>query len=306
MKDNKKYYNEATTWALDAQRARDRSVRIAWICAGIAVAVALLEAVALAMLAPLKSVQTVAMLVDRQTGYVQAIDPSKPRSLVADEALTNAYLAQYVVAREGFDRATIVSDYEKVALWSTGRARTAYLASMPSTNPNSPLRRLPPGAIVQTTVKSVSPLNPGMALVRFDTMTVSQDGQGSGRQPWVAVIRFRYVDGAMRLEDRFRNPLGFQVTNYRRDQEAAPSPAETSATDQGIRPINDRGVIPPAIRSYEAPAPLRLSPERGQARRMSADPATTVIRRVPINQIPLGSPLSAGRENVVRTAAGPL
>lgn len=199
-----RYYEAATNWALDAQSEAGRSRRVAWTIASLAIAVAMFEAVALAMLAPLKSVQTVTVLVDKQTGYVQALDPSWPRRVLADDALTNAYLAQYVTAREGFDRATISGDYRKVALWSAGSARANYLASMPATNPASPFQQIPAGFTRQSTVKSVSRLGPGMALVRFDTAALDRAGQRSAIQSWVTVVRFRYVDAPMRLEGPVR------------------------------------------------------------------------------------------------------
>ena len=37
---------------------------------------------------------------------------------------------------------------------------------------------------------------------------------------WAAQIRYRYSGEPMSLEDRLANPLGFQVIEYRRDQEA--------------------------------------------------------------------------------------
>jgi type IV secretion system protein VirB8 len=37
--------------------------------------------------------------------------------------------------------------------------------------------------------------------------------------PWAAAIAFAYSGEPMRAEDRFLNPLGFQVTRYRRDAE---------------------------------------------------------------------------------------
>jgi hypothetical protein len=38
----------------------------------------------------------------------------------------------------------------------------------------------------------------------------------------VSVIRYRYSGEPMKLEDRFVNPLGFQVLRYRKDPESAP------------------------------------------------------------------------------------
>jgi type IV secretion system protein VirB8 len=48
------YYQEAETWSHDRQRAADRSLRLAWIAAGVAAVIALIEAFALVALVPLK------------------------------------------------------------------------------------------------------------------------------------------------------------------------------------------------------------------------------------------------------------
>ena len=221
MSDRKAYFNRAGSWASDRLARTERSLRLAWIIAGTAVAVAALEAVAIVVLTPLKTVQTVAMLVDRQTGYVQVLDPAAPPKLEASQALTRSFLAQYVTARESFDRATVAVNYRKVALWSTGQARTSYLTAMPSDGRDSPFNRYPAGAVAVATVKSVSQLTPDTALVRFD---VGIDGVGDRRpvQSWIAVIHFRYTAAAMRFQDRLVNPLGFQVVSYRKDAETPP------------------------------------------------------------------------------------
>jgi type IV secretion system protein VirB8 len=83
--------------------------------------------------------------------------------------------------------------------------------------------------VVATTVKSVSLLSPTTALVRFDTERREAGGAPEPVQSWSAVVAFRYSGAPMRMEDRFLNPLGFEVTRYRRDAEApsaaAPAPA---------------------------------------------------------------------------------
>ncbi|MFC7536513.1 virB8 family protein [Sphingomonas sp. GCM10030256] len=214
------YFDRAASWAGTVQTEAARSQRLAWIVAGTAAGLAFFEAVALALLVPLKTVQPITLLVDRHTGYVQALDPQSPRRVVADDALTQSFLAQYVTAREGFDRATLAANYRKVAMLSAGPARSTYLAAMPASNPTSPLNQYPPGTIVSAVVKSVSKLDPGAALVRFDTQQQERSGRLSQPQPWISVIRYRYVDAPMSVEDRLVNPLGFQVLTYRRDAEA--------------------------------------------------------------------------------------
>jgi type IV secretion system protein VirB8 len=307
----KDYHDQATSWALDREVQAARSRRTAWTVAGVAVAVGLFEAVALAMLAPLKTVEPITLLVDRQTGFVQALNPLAPQRVAADEALTQSYLAQYVTAREGFDRATVRLDYRKVALWSGGAARSRYLASMPATNPDSPLVRYPAGTTVTVRVKSVSRLGQNVALVRFDTQRVDRDGQVAQASPWVAVIRYHFVDAPMALSDRLLNPLGFQVTGYRRDAEAVPTADAPVATSE---PIVAPASVPlrslaPAVNA----APVRrvsaqtTRPIPAEAEQRADEPAYRfgMPRAVPINQLPMGSPLSPAVPAPVAMAARP-
>ena len=264
---NQDYFTKAESWALDTQGMSDRSRRTAWLVAGIACGVAAFEAVALAMLAPLKTVEPITLLVDRQTGYVQSLDPASPRRVVADQALTQSFLAQYVMAREGFDRATVSLDYRKVALWSAGAARASYLAAMATDSPSSPFKRFPAGVGEVVRVKSVSQLRPGTALVRFDTWREDPNGRAGIAQPWISVVRYRYSEAPMSLEDRLINPLGFQVLSYRRDAEAPPvaqplQPAAAYPSPLALQPAADRPatVVPvntaaPAAIGSAAPAP---------------------------------------------------
>lgn len=223
------YYREAGSWAEDQRTALARSRRIAWIIAGIATAVAALLALAIMVLTPLKTVEPYTLLVDRQTGYVQALEPLDAEKVAPDRALTQSFLVQYVIARESYDFASVQTDYRKVMLWSAGGARTAYANAMQATNPESPLARYPRSAVLQARVKSVSPLGEGSALVRFDTQLVDRGGRAQPAQSWVSVIRYRYSTEPMSTEDRFVNPLGFQVTHYRRDAEVLAPPAAEPA-----------------------------------------------------------------------------
>lgn len=216
----KTYFREASSWADDRAVSNARSIRTAWIIAGVATTIAALEAVALAGLVPLKTVVPMAVMVDRQTGHVTTLDPSQPVKLAPDTALTRSMLAQYVTARESLDRATIAGDYRKVALWSAETARSSYFAQMKPGNPDNPFARLPRQITLQTRIRSVSLLEDGQALVRYDLVQRSDTGREARSAPYVSVIRYRFRDKALADADRFINPLGFEVTRYRKDPEA--------------------------------------------------------------------------------------
>jgi type IV secretion system protein VirB8 len=216
------YYREAASWSDDRTQELTSSRKVAWIVAGIAAAIALLEAIALILLVPLKTVVPYTLLVDRQTGYVEAIKPLERATVSPDTALVRSFLVQYVIAREGFDYDQVNENYRKVALWSAGDARTRYIADMQASNPLSPLAALPRRALVQVQVRSVSSLNATSSLVRFTTTRTDPGAQAQASQNWAAVISYRFSAAPMRAEDRMVNPLGFQVTRYRRDAETLP------------------------------------------------------------------------------------
>jgi len=223
------YYAESASWNQDRVSAIRSLQRLAWWIAGAACLVAVLEAVALVVLMPLTQVEPYTLMVDKTTGYVQALKPLDPGKVTPDSALTQSFLVQYVIAREGFDFATVSQNYRKVALFSTGAARSSYLTQMQASNPASPLITLPRGAAIDARVKSVSPVGQDTALVRFDTVRTDPNGQAQPPSPWIATIRYRYSTDPMNLEDRFVNPLGFQVVSYRKDPEALPVEAEPAA-----------------------------------------------------------------------------
>ena len=229
--DRGAYYADAASWSRDVHGALRVSRNLAW---GVAIglgAIAVLEAVALADMMPLKTVVPYTITVDRQTGYVETAQGLKPGGLSQDVAVTEAFLAQYVMAREGYDVTDLQATYRKVALWSVGSARDQYLRAMAATNPQSPIKLYPSTAVLQPTIKSISLLSKTSALVRFDVERHDYGSASGQRQAYAAVIGFRYTGAPMRMEDRFLNPLGFQATSYRRDSEMIGS----TAGSQGVR-----------------------------------------------------------------------
>jgi len=222
------YYEEAQSWAGDRERQQRFSLRLAWTVAGIASCIAIAEAIAIAALAPLKTTVPYTLLVDRQTGFVEALDPLKRSRIEPDTALTRSFLAQYVMAREGFAIDSLQYDYRKVALWSSGEARQSYLAEMQASNPSSPLAVLPRGSLIQVEIRGISSLSPNTAMVRFDRIRTDPGGRRQAAQPWSAVITYRFSDAEMSMADRLINPLGFQVVRFRRNAEM-PVPASPQA-----------------------------------------------------------------------------
>ena len=219
----------ADSWGRSVTEELERSRRTAWIIACVSAAVALLLAVALVILLPLTQVEPYTLLVDRQTGHVEALAPLDRQTIAPDAALTRSFLVQYVIARESFDADSFDQDYRKATLWSSGSARQFYINQMQETNPLSPLAYMRPGGTIGVEVRSVSPLGANRAMVRFTTVRSDPGAQPQPPQYWVAVIGYGFSNAAMSEADRLLNPLGFQVTSYRRDAETLPEVAPATA-----------------------------------------------------------------------------
>jgi type IV secretion system protein VirB8 len=219
-------YDRASSWAADIHGALRASRRLAWIIAAVAGAVAALEAIAIAALAPLKTVVPYTLLVDRQTGYVETVRGLQPGKLTQQSAVTQSFLVQYVIARETFDASDLRENYRKVMLWSAPSARDDYQRYMARSNPTSPLNLYAASTVVSTSIHSVDILTPTTALVRFVTTEGAAGAASGAEHVWTAVVAFRYSGAPMTMGDRFINPLGFQVTRYRRDSD---TPAVTAA-----------------------------------------------------------------------------
>lgn len=215
------YFAAARSWADEQRSVALWHLRIAWSFAVLAGIVALALAIAIAMMVPLKSVQPYVVTVDRQTGAVQLARGLAEGRLSQNEAVIQAQLANYVLARETFDATDLALQYRRVQLLSAPDVARAYVAAMAATNPASPLRVLGKGDTLAVTIKSVSIVASGVGLVRYDITRSTSGGNATARRSYVSAVSFGFSGKPLRLEDRFDNPLGFQVTRYRRDQEGA-------------------------------------------------------------------------------------
>lgn len=219
MSDRETYYAEAKSWAEGQAGSAARETRIAWRVAAGAGLIALLLAIALLLLVPLKTVQPYVLTVDRQTGAVEPAMSVSDGRLTQNEAVIQAQLAAYVVARETFDATDLPTLYRRVQMMSSRPVASAYVAQMATANPASPLRTLSRGDTVTVHVRSVSLIADGAGLVRFSTVRAAIGALPAAEVNYVAAISFGFNGRAMKASDRFENPLGFQVTRYRRDLE---------------------------------------------------------------------------------------
>lgn len=249
----------ALDFADEAVREAQTSRRHAWLVTALLIVICGAQAAAIAVMLPLKEVVPYTILVDRQTGYVETTRGVELGTLKDDHAVVESFLAQYVLQRETFDPADFNERYARVALWSAGQARADYVASYKPGAPDSIFASVRPGTVIGATVKNIEVLTANTARVRY-TLSRRDPGAAPVNADWQALVSFRFTGAPMKMEDRLINPLGFQVTAFRRDGEWG-TPAPPLAPAPLVAPAPT-----PTIVTTPAPEPPRPQPPPTQAR----------------------------------------
>jgi len=224
------YYLEGGSWEEDRNLWKSSSLSIAWIIAAAMTVIALGAIVSLASLAPLKTYEPYMIVVDRSSGFVEVKRPMAEGPLTQDEAVTMFNVVRYVKARETYDPKALKDNFDLAQLLSTGDAARDLIEIFSPANPRNPVKTFGSTTEVSVAVKSVTFPNQRTALVRFGTDEKS--ASNVIHRDWVSLVRFRYSGTPMANQMRFDNPLGFQVTEYRRDQETVPAPAAATGADK--------------------------------------------------------------------------
>jgi type IV secretion system protein VirB8 len=217
-----RYYADGATWEHDIARRNRNSRALAWIVATVMTMVAVTALAVLALLVPLKTYEPYMVVVDKTTGFVEVKRPTAEGPLTQDEAVTMFNVVRYIKARETYDPKALKDNFDLAQLLAAGDAARELTEIYSPANPNNPVKIYGTNTEVSVTIKSVTFPNNRTALVRFSTDEKSATNIVT--RHWVSLVRFRYTSAPMRNEWRFDNPLGFQVLEYRRDQESAPSP----------------------------------------------------------------------------------
>ena len=213
------YFATARRFDQDAALEAYASAKRAWRIAGGASILTALSIIAIACLAPLKSVEPFVIRVDNTTGIVDVVSAITGPNTYAD-ATTKYFAGLYVRAREGFAASEAEANFRSVALMSIPAEQRRFQENYRGSNPQSPQVLYGKTAIVRVTISSVSMLDHNVASVRYlKTVLRGDDTQTSH---WIATLTFSYSSAAMSAADRMINPLGFLVSDFKADAEAIP------------------------------------------------------------------------------------
>lgn len=197
------------------QRQRTLFAWLAILCLVIALA----AMAAVVMILPLKEIRPYVVMVDRTTGASEQVVQTRPADLSEQEAVRQAELVRYVTDRETYDVTDNAERIPNVLETSEDQAETSLRALWNSTSEDYPPNLYGRDVLITVRIGSIALLGERSAQVRF-TRRLEKPGVDPVERDFVATVGFEFRPKVERqLEDVWRNPLGFQVTNYRVDAE---------------------------------------------------------------------------------------
>lgn len=245
-----------------------RSERRAWWIAGAAIVMSLILAGGYFYMLPLKQKVPFLVMADAYTGTSTVASlAASPRlqRITSSQAINRSNVAHYVLARESYDIALMrLQDWATVLTMSAPDVATAYRSRFSSTNPDNPQKLYGNDQAIRVKILSIVLLGPKGktptgATVRFQRSLYNKmDGSTRPLDNKLATLAFTYKPGLKMAEQyRIENPLGFQVTDYRVDNDfdatppnVVPQPTANETPAPPVAPAlgsasDTTGILPP-------------------------------------------------------------
>ena len=177
--------------------------------------------VALSTIRYLKNTQSIdpfVIEIEKKSGVPTVVKPLSIETYSAKESIKRYFIMKYIRAREEYFSETFNHNYNDVVrvLSSSKVYYGDYRSKFGYNNPSSPYNLYGSGSYITVGLKSIIFPSATSAQIRI-TITVS--GQTNMVMNKIIYMEFDYVNLNMSEQDRLINPLGFQVTLFRMNDE---------------------------------------------------------------------------------------
>jgi type IV secretion system protein VirB8 len=213
-----------------------RSERRAWWVAITAVVVALILLGGYFYMLPLKEKVPYVVMADAYTGtstVARLTQNFTDNQITSSEAINRSNVAHFVLARESYDVAMMnLHDWATVLTMASPSVGLVYTKLYSEANPDNPFKTLGRDKAIRINILSIVLTGSGVnttlkgATVRFQrSLYDKQTGVTQPMDSKIATLTFVYkADLKMNDQYRIENPLGFQVTDYRVDNDSSMAP----------------------------------------------------------------------------------
>jgi type IV secretion system protein VirB8 len=261
-----------------------RSERRAWWVAFSAIGMSLILAGGYFYMLPLKEKVPYIVMADAYTGtssVARLTNDFLNQRITTSEAINRSNIAHFVLARESYDSAMInLHDWTTVLTMAAPHVASAYTHLYANNNEASPYKVYGRDRAIRVKILSIvlsdaTNSAPRGATVRFQRSVYDKrTGASHSLDSKIATLTFTYKPN-LKMDDQYRieNPLGFQVSEYRVDNDYASSPPDEEAGT----PASDADL------QGQSPAAAGSEPDgsAGQALRPSAMPQSPASESEP-------------------------
>jgi type IV secretion system protein VirB8 len=154
--------------------------------------------------------------IDDTTGMAKIVNPISSSVLSGNEALARYFIKKYIIARETYNAV----DFETIAqrnirLLSSSQIYWSYRGYLRNDDVNPGVQYGQKNS-TYLTVKSWSKLSDDKYILRFSINETAGNRRVFNK---IAVVEFKYLPMELTESERDVNPVGFQVTGYRVDDD---------------------------------------------------------------------------------------
>jgi type IV secretion system protein VirB8 len=192
---------------------------------------ALIAVLAVARLAPLKSVEPYLLQVDEKTGITQKVEPLSRNEYAASEAIDRYFTSMYIRVRESYNFSILRYNYSIAQVMSAPNVFNNFRRAVDPSNPQSLAATLGTQGTRDVKIRSIAYIkNPPIPNEKTEetpekiiqariTTTDMMPNSAIVVQQWVVTINFEYASLDLNEENQLLNPLGYYVTSYQIQRE---------------------------------------------------------------------------------------
>lgn len=154
--------------------------------------------------------------IEKNTGVAKVVNPIGSEALSGDDSLARYFIKKYVIARETYNPVDFETRARKIVrLLSSGQIYSFFRGYI-SNKDNDPTIRYAQKNTTYIKVKSWSKLDTQRYVLRF---AIIETAEGRNVYNKIAIVDYRYTPISLNPGDEDINPVGFQVTGYRVDDD---------------------------------------------------------------------------------------
>ncbi|MGV2432469.1 MAG UNVERIFIED_CONTAM: virB8 family protein [Rickettsiaceae bacterium] len=154
--------------------------------------------------------------IENDTGAAKVVNPISSEVLSGNDSLARYFIKKYVIARETYNPVDFDTRARKIVrLLSNGQIYSVYIGYIKNKD-NDPTISYGQKNTTYLTVRSWSKLDAKRYVLRFAISETLGDKKTTNK---IAIVDYQYVPMSLAPEDEDINPVGFQITGYRVDDD---------------------------------------------------------------------------------------